>query len=155
MVSTEEDKHFMRRALTAAKRASVKGEIPVGAVLVCGGESVFVTHNQRERQNNPIAHAEILAIRKGARKLQRWRLGGTLYVTLEPCVMCAGAIILARINRLVFASCDPKAGACGSVLDVIREPRLNHKIEVVSGVFSEESSRLLKAFFNQLRTAGK
>ncbi len=155
MVSTEEDQYFMRRALIAAKRASLKGEIPIGSVLVCGMESVFITHNQKEHKNDPTAHAEVLALRKGARSLKRWRLGGTLYVTLEPCAMCAGAIILARINRLVFASYDPKAGACGSVLDVIREPKLSHKIEVVSGVLAEESSRLLKLFFHQLRAHRK
>jgi len=150
-VASSGDERFMRQALAEAEKASEKGEIPVGAVLVCGEAAIFTSYNMKEHQTDPTAHAEILALREGARKLGRWRLGGTLYVTLEPCAMCAGALIQARVNRLVFGALDPKAGACGSVLEVIREPRFNHRIEVEGGVLAEESSRLLRTFFARLR----
>lgn len=140
----------MRQALMEAAKASEKGEIPVGAVLVCG-EAVFTSYNMKEQQTDPTAHAEVLALREGARRLGRWRLRGTLYVTLEPCAMCAGALIQARVDRLVFGAVDLKAGACGSVIEVIREPRFNHRIEVVGGVLAEESSQLLRTFFARLR----
>lgn len=141
----------MRQALAEAAKASEKGEIPVGAVLVCGEAAIFSSYNMKEHQTDPTAHAEMLVLREGAGRLGRWRLGGTLYVTLEPCAMCAGALIQARIRRLVYGAADPKAGACGSVLDVIREPRFNHRIEVLGGVLAEESSRLLRSFFGRLR----
>lgn len=140
----------MRQALAEAAKASEKGEIPVGAVLVCG-EAIFTSYNMKENQTDPTAHAEMLALREAAGKMGRWRLGGTLYVTLEPCAMCAGALLQARVDRLVFGALDPKAGACGSVLEVIREPRFNHRIEVIGGILAEESSRLLRLFFARLR----
>ncbi|MBI3598319.1 MAG: nucleoside deaminase, partial [Nitrospirae bacterium] len=119
---------------------------PVGAVLVCGADR-FVSYNLRECRNDPTAHAELLAIRKAAKKLSRWRLGGTLYVTLEPCAMCAGAILEARVTRLVFGAFDPKAGACGSVWNIIEERKVRHAIVVMGGVMEEESKDLLKEFF--------
>jgi tRNA(adenine34) deaminase len=141
----------MRQALAEAERAAAKGEIPVGAVLVCGEAAIFTSHNMKEYQTDPTAHAEMLALRAAAGRLGRWRLGGTLYVTLEPCAMCAGGLIQARIDRLVYGAADPKAGACGSVLEVVREPRFNHQLEVVGGVLAEESSMLLRTFFSRLR----
>lgn len=140
----------MTLALNAAVRGSKKGEVPVGAVLVCGDRH-FIAYNLKECRHDPTAHAEVLAIRKAARGLSRWRLGGTLYVTLEPCVMCAGAILEARISRLVFGAWDKKAGGCGSVSDVIAQRKILHPIEVVGGVRAEESARLLKDFFAGLR----
>jgi len=141
----------MRQALAEAAKASEAGEIPVGAVLVCEEAAIFTSYNMKEHRTDPTAHAEMLALRAGAGRLGRWRLGGTLYVTLEPCAMCAGALIQARVDRLVYGAADPKAGACGSVLEVAREPRFNHRIEVVGGVLAEESARLLRAFFDRLR----
>lgn len=149
------DERFMRRALAAAEEGSAKGEIPVGAVLVCGESVVSTTHNLKERRNDPTAHAEMLALREGAARLGRWRLGGTLYVTLEPCVMCAGALIQARVERLVFGATDPKAGACGSLFEVVRDPRTNHRMEVVGGLLAEESALLLHSFFEALRGSKK
>ncbi|HEY5599451.1 MAG TPA: tRNA adenosine(34) deaminase TadA [Candidatus Manganitrophaceae bacterium] len=151
MIPTEQDERFMRLALAEAETASAEGEAPIGAVLVCGEGAVFAAHNLKERDEDPTAHAEILALREGARRLKRWRLGGTLYVTLEPCAMCAGALIQARVDRLVFGAADPKAGACGSVLEVIREPKFNHRAEVMGGVLAGESERLLRDFFVALR----
>jgi tRNA(adenine34) deaminase len=148
---TSGDERFMRQALVEAAKASEKGEIPVGAVLVCGEAAIFTSYNMKEQQTDPTAHAEMLVLREAAGRLSRWRLGGSLYVTLEPCAMCAGALIQARIDRLVFGAADPKAGACGSVLEVVREPRFNHRMEVVGGVLAEESSKLLRAFFGRLR----
>jgi len=151
MPPTDLDERFMHQALRAAEEALSEGEIPVGAVLVCSPSEIFTAYNLKECQNDPTAHAEILALRAGAQRLGRWRLGGTLYTTLEPCVMCAGALLQARIDRLVFGATDPKGGGCGSVLDVLREPRFNHKIEVSGGLFADKSSKLLKNFFRQLR----
>ncbi len=136
----------MRLALRAAARGAKRGEVPVGAVLVCG-EDHFTAYNLKENRNDPTAHAEMLALRKGAKRLAQWRLGGTLYVTLEPCAMCAGAILEARIRRLVFGAPDPKAGACGSVHDVIGGRKIRHPIEVIGGVCGEEAARLLRDFF--------
>ncbi len=141
----------MRQALEAAQKALLAGEVPVGAVLVCDDATTFIAHNLRESRKDPTAHAEILVLQEGARKLGRWRLGGTLYSTLEPCVMCAGALVQARIERLVYGAADLKAGACGSVLDVVRDARFNHEIEVIRGIYAESSTKLLQAFFKQLR----
>ena len=141
----------MRQALAEAAKAFEKGEIPVGAVFVCGEETIIASYNMKEQQTDPTGHAEISALREAASRLGRWRLGGTLYVTLEPCAMCAGALIQARVDRLVFGAFDRKAGACGSVLEVVREPRFNHRIDVVGGILAEESSSLLRAFFGRLR----
>ncbi|HUK56666.1 MAG TPA: tRNA adenosine(34) deaminase TadA [Nitrospiria bacterium] len=142
----------MALALEEARRAVEDGEIPIGAVVVYNGEIISRAHNLREGLQDPAAHAEILAVREAARKLGRWRLTGTtLYATLEPCAMCAGALVLARIDRLVFGADDPKAGACGSVFDLVRDPRLNHRMEVLGGVMGRECGSVLKEFFENRR----
>jgi len=142
----------MALALEEARRAAKDGEVPIGAVVVYNGEIIARAHNLRERLQDPAAHAEVLALREAARKLGRWRLTGmTLYATLEPCTMCAGALVLARIDRLVYGCEDPKAGACGSVFDIVREPRLNHRIDVVHGILQEECQSVLKEFFANRR----
>jgi tRNA(adenine34) deaminase len=146
------DEYFMRLALREAERALVHDDVPVGAVLVHGGEVIGAGHNERELREDPSAHAEMIAIREGARALGSWRLLNTvLYVTLEPCAMCAGAIVLARIPRVVYGAVDPKAGAAGSVLDILAEPRLNHRPDVAGGLLAEESAELLRAFFRPRR----
>ncbi len=128
------DEYFMRLALREAERAAEHEDVPIGAVVAHGGEVIAAAHNERELRQDPTAHAEIVALREAARALGAWRvLGAVLYVTLEPCAMCAGAIVLARVPRLVFGASDPKAGACGSVMDVLGEPRLNHRPEVAGG----------------------
>lgn len=142
----------MRRALAAAERAAGLGEVPIGAVIVRGGELVAEAHNRREIDADPLAHAELLAIRRAARRIGGWRLTGcTMYVTLEPCAMCAGALVNARVERLVYGAADPKAGFCGTLGDLARDPRLNHRLEVVGGVLAEESAELLRRFFDRLR----
>jgi tRNA(adenine34) deaminase len=146
------DEHFMRLALREAERASVHGDVPVGAVVVREGEVAGSGHNERELRHDPTAHAELLAIRDAARALGSWRLlDCVLYVTLEPCAMCAGAIVLSRLPRVIYGASDPKAGAAGSVLDVLGEPRLNHRPEVAAGLLAEESSLLLREFFGSRR----
>jgi tRNA(adenine34) deaminase len=147
------DLDAMRVALSAARKAGSRGEVPVGAVLICDGQR-FSAYNLKESRNDPTAHAEMLALQKAARKLSQWRLGGTLYVTLEPCAMCAGAILEARVNRLVFGALDPKAGACGSVHNVIGDRKIRHTIEVIGGVSADLSSALLKDFFKTRRRVG-
>ncbi len=139
----------MRAALAEAIRATDAGDIPVGAVVVSGsGEVIGSGHNVRERDADPTGHAEVLALRTAATSLGQWRLTGcTLVVTLEPCTMCAGAAVLARVDRLVFAAYDEKAGAVGSLWDVVRDRRLNHRPEVIGGVLAEESAALLRSFF--------
>jgi len=149
----EEDLVFMRIALEQAAQSASIGEVPIGAVLMHQGTIVAQSHNHRETWQDPTAHAEMIAIRESAKMLGRWRLiDTTLFVTLEPCAMCLGAIILARIPRLVFGATDPKAGACGSVLDFASNPRLNHRVEVVGGVLAEDSQRMLTQFFKAIRT---
>ena len=146
------DEHFMRMALREAERATEHEDVPVGAVVVHEGEVAGVGRNERELRADPTAHAELLAIREAARALGSWRLlECVLYVTLEPCAMCAGAIVLARVPRVIFAASDPKAGAAGSVLDVLGEPRLNHRPEVASGLLAGDSAALLQAFFASRR----
>jgi tRNA(adenine34) deaminase len=146
------DELFMRLALREAERALEHDDVPVGAVIVRGGEVIGAGHNERELREDPSAHAEMLAIREAARALGSWRLLDTvLYVTLEPCAMCAGAIVLGRIPRVVYGTIDPKAGAAGSVLDVLAEPRLNHRPEVAGGLLAAESAALLQAFFRSRR----
>lgn len=143
---------FMRRALAEAEKALNKEEVPVGAVAVVNGKVIARAHNQRENLIDPTAHAEILCIKKAARKLGGWRLNSvTLYSTLEPCPMCAGALVHSRIKQVVYGAVDPKAGACGSVMDIITSDHLNHKVEVVSGVLAKESGEILKKFFKKLR----
>jgi len=146
------DEHFMRLALREAERALAHDDVPVGAVVVRDGEVAGVGHNERELRQDPSAHAELLAIREAARALGSWRLlDCVLYVTLEPCAMCAGAIVLARVPRVIFAASDPKAGAAGSVLDVLAQPRLNHRPEVASGLLADAAAALLQDFFGSRR----
>ncbi len=147
-----DDDRFMALALAEAHAAAAKGEVPVGAVVVRGGEVLARAHNLRETSDDPTAHAEVLAVREAAARLGSWRLDGcTLYVTLEPCFMCAGALVNARLPRLVFGAPDPKAGAVGSLADVVRDARLNHRIEVRSGVLGVPCGAVLKAFFAERR----
>ncbi len=143
----------MREALAEAKAAAALGEVPVGAVIVAlDGTRLGRGGNRRESEQDPSAHAELIAIREAARTLGSWRLeGATIYVTLEPCAMCAGALVLARVARLVFGAADPKAGYCGSLGDLVRDPRLNHRLEVAGGVLAEECGALLRDFFAGLR----
>ena len=146
------DELWMREALALARRASERGEVPVGAVIVREGAALSRSHNMRESSKDATAHAEALAIRSASRCVGDWRLTDTtLYVTLEPCPMCAGAIVLARIPRVVYAASEPKFGAAGSVFDILQEVRLNHRVEVVKGVLIEESRALLQSFFQARR----
>jgi tRNA(adenine34) deaminase len=151
------DDYFMRMALREAERALEHDEVPIGAVLVRDGELVAGAHNERELRQDPTAHAEIIALREAAGALGSWRLLDTvLYVTLEPCAMCAGAIVLARVPRVVYGASDPKAGACGSVLDVLGGrsdigQRLNHRPDVAGGLFALECGELLSEFFASRR----
>jgi tRNA(adenine34) deaminase len=153
MLSTvEEDAHYMRLALEQARKAAARGEVPIGAVLVRNDQALALAHNFRETWQDPTAHAEMIVVREAAAQSGSWRLTDTtLYVTLEPCAMCIGAIVLARIPRLVFGALDPKAGACGSILNVPAERRLNHRVEMIGGVLEQESQELLRAFFKNLR----
>ena len=142
------DECFMRFALREAERALEHDDVPVGCVIAKGGEVIAAGANERELRGDPTAHAEILALREASGRLGNWRLDGCiLYVTLEPCAMCAGAIVLARVPRVVFATTDPKAGAAGSVLDVLGEPALNHRPNVAGGLLAQEAGDLLRAFF--------
>jgi len=146
------DEYFMHLALREAERALEHDDVPIGAVVVRDGEVIGAGCNERELRQDPTAHAEILALREAARASGSWRvLESVLYVTLEPCAMCAGAIVLARVPRVVYAAPDPKAGAAGSVLDVLAEPRLNHRPEVAGGLLAEESAALLTGFFSTRR----
>lgn len=152
----EADKAYMAMALREAEMAAEIGETPVGAVVVCEGAVVARAGNRRETYNDPIAHAEIRALRDASAKLGRWRLSDcAMYVTLEPCAMCAGALVNARIGRLVYGADDPKAGYVGSLYDLSCDARLNHRFEVDKGVLAEESSQLLKDFFEQLRSENR
>jgi tRNA(adenine34) deaminase len=151
-VSTPRDSDFMQRALKLAERAALEGEVPVGAILVLGEEIIGEGWNRPIGSNDPTAHAEIVALRAGAQRQRNYRLGNaTLYATLEPCAMCMGAMLNARVSRVVFGAWDSKAGACGSVVDLSREPRLAHRIDVFGGVRSEESANLLRRFFEDRR----
>jgi len=142
------DEYYMRLALREAENALEHDDVPVGAVVVHAGEVIGAARNERELRGDPTAHAETLALREAARTLGSWRvLDCVLYVTLEPCAMCAGAIVLARVPRVVFGTADPKAGAAGSVLDVLAEPRFNHRPEVAGGLLAAEGAALLRAFF--------
>jgi tRNA(adenine34) deaminase len=146
------DDYFMRLALREAERALEHEDVPIGAVLVREGEVLAAAHNERELRQDPTAHAEIIALRAGSQALGSWRvLDAVLYVTLEPCAMCAGAIVLARVPRVVYGASDPKAGACGSVLDVPGEPHLNHRPDVAGGLLALESGVLLGDFFASRR----
>ncbi len=147
----------MREALAEAERAAAIGEVPIGAVVVRGGEGGEIIgrgHNRRETDGDPLAHAELLAIREAARWMGGWRLTEcTLYCTLEPCPMCAGALVNSRVERLVYGAADPKAGWCGTLGNLVQDPRLNHRLEVTAGVLAEESAALLRGFFASLRKA--
>ncbi len=149
---SERDVVLMRLALAEAEEAARQGEVPVGAVVALEGRVLAVAHNRREQDQDPTAHAEVLAIREAARRLGCWRLlGASLYVTLEPCPLCAGALWLARISRVVYATEDPKAGAVETVFRVLREKRLNHQVAAGGGLAAEASRRLLRDFFKQRR----
>ncbi len=151
-----QDVRFMREALKEARRAAAKGEVPVGAVVVCDGQIIGRGHNLRERLGDPTAHAEMLAIREAACRQGGWRLSGcTLYVTMEPCPMCAGAAILARLQRLVYGAPDPKAGAAGSCLDLFSLTCFNHRVTVLGGVCAEACAGIVQHFFRQLRESGE
>ncbi len=142
----------MRRALEEASLAPAHGDVPVGAVIVLGDRLLAAAHNERERTGDPTAHAEVLALRRGAEALGTWRLEGTeLFVTVEPCPMCAGAIVAARVARVVYGCADPKAGACHSLYSICTDPRLNHRAEVVGGVLAAEAAELLSGFFRERR----
>jgi tRNA(adenine34) deaminase len=145
---SDADQHFMSLALEQAQAAVVHDDVPIGAVVALGGEVIAVGRNERELLQDPTAHAEVLALKRAAEVVGSWRvLDATLYVTLEPCSMCAGAIVLSRIPHVVFGAADPKAGACGSVLDVTGEPRFNHRPDVRGGLMADACGDLLRAFF--------
>jgi tRNA(adenine34) deaminase len=149
------DERVMALALDEARRCLEWNDVPVGAVIVRGPEVLAAAGNQRERLGDPTAHAEVLALRQASQKLGSWRLDGcSLFVTLEPCAMCAGAVVLARVNRLVYGASDPKAGFAGSLGDLVRDPRLNHRVEVSSGILAEEAGVLLREFFAAKRGPG-
>lgn len=153
--ASDRDRGFMEAAIAEARRAQTLEEVPIGAVLVHRDEIVARAHNLRECAKDPTGHAELLVIRAAAESLSSWRLTDTtLYVTLEPCAMCAGAIVLARIPRVVYGTRDPKAGACGSLWNIVQDPRLNHRVELQSGVLEVECQALLQNFFRALRQGG-
>lgn len=155
MERIDRDDQFMQMALRHAALAPEAGEVPIAALLVRDGAVLACAHNLRESSQDPTAHAEILVIRKAAEQLRTWRLTDTtLYVTLEPCPMCAGAVVQSRIARLVFGAWDPKAGACGSMFDIPAERRLNHRVDVVGGIMERESQALLQTFFRAKRHDG-
>jgi tRNA(adenine34) deaminase len=150
------DEMFMRLALAEAEKAATHGETPVGAVLVIDDTVIATAHNMRETWQDPTAHAEAIVLREAAVRLGRWRLSdATLYVTLEPCLMCAGALVLSRVKRLVYGCHDPKAGALGSVYDVVRDGRLNHQYRITPGVLEAECRGVLSGFFEKLRAGGR
>jgi tRNA(adenine34) deaminase len=152
LAPSERELGFMRRALAAAEEASGRGEVPVGAVVVRGDQILAVAHNERETANDPTAHAEVVALRRAAAALGSWRLtDADLYVTMEPCPMCAGALVNARIRRLYFGCDDPKAGAVRTLYTLLDDKRLNHRVEVVPGLLAAEGSALLRTFFSRLR----
>ena len=146
------DEHFMQAAVDEARRAADHGDVPIGAVVVVGGKVVASAANERELRGDPTAHAEVLALRAAAAARGTWRLDdATVYVTLEPCPMCAGALMLARVARLVYGAQDPKAGAAYSLYNIVQDPRLNHQVEITTGVLDEECSGLLRRFFAEQR----
>ena len=144
----------MRLALEEARAAAAEGEVPIGAVVVCDGEVVARAHNRRETDRDPSAHAEFAAMLEASRVLGRWRLTGcTVYVTLEPCLMCAGLMVNGRVDRCVYGASDPKGGALGTLYDVSHDPRLNHEFEVTPGIMADECAEVLRAFFRERRAA--
>lgn len=149
---TDNFEAYMGAAFREAEAALDEGEVPVGAVIVKDGRIIGRGHNQRETLNDPTAHAEMIAITQAAAALESWRLlGCTMYVTLEPCSMCAGALVLARLPRVVYGAADPRAGACGTLMDIVRDPRLNHRLEVVSSIMGDRCAAILKDFFRARR----
>ena len=147
------DERYMKMAIEQAGIAEENGDVPIGAVIVFENQIIGKAYNQREQLADPTAHAEIIALTQAAAALENWHLDGcTMYVTLEPCAMCAGALVLARMKRLVFGCSDPKAGACGSLYNIVQDERLNHRVEVTSGVLEAECSELLQGFFERRRT---
>jgi tRNA(adenine34) deaminase len=151
-----DDAYWMRLALEEAALAEAHEDVPVGAIAVLNGQVIGRGHNRREIDRDPTAHAEVLAMREASRAISHWRLDGvTLYSTLEPCAMCAGAMVLARLPRLVYATRDPKAGAGGSVMDILNHPKLNHHVAVEAGIMAAEAAALLVGFFAKLRAAGQ
>ena len=152
MSSAEPDERLMRLALEQAAAAGVRGDVPVGAIVARGDEVLGRAGNARERDRDPTAHAEILALQQASAALRNWHLEGcALYVTLEPCAMCSGALVLARVDRLVFGAADPKAGFAGSLGDLVRDPRLNHRVGVTGGVLETECAEILRSFFAERR----
>ena len=151
-MSTEQDERYMREALRQARKAASIQETPIGCVIVRDGEIIARGYNRRNTEGNTLAHAEITAIRRACKKMGDWRLEGcTLYVTLEPCPMCAGALVQSRIDRVVFGARNPKAGCAGSVLDILRDPRFNHQVDVTEGILKEDCAGLMRSFFRALR----
>ena len=149
------DEQYMLVALQEAEKAKNEGEVPVGAVVVMGNRILAVAHNEKEKSQDPTAHAEILALRRAAAAVGSWRLtGASMYVTLEPCAMCAGAMVQARIERLIFGAFDSKAGAAGSVIDILDLPGQNHRVRVRSGILADRAEELLKSFFEDARRGG-
>jgi tRNA(adenine34) deaminase len=147
------DDRFMRAAIEAAKIAEENGDVPIGAVIVYKNQIIGKAYNQREQLKDPTAHAEIIALTQAAAFMENWHLNGcTIYVTLEPCPMCAGALVLSRMDRLVYGCDDPKTGACKSLYNIVQDERLNHRLEVTSGVLADECSKLLQDFFQKRRT---
>lgn len=156
MSGAPDDKAWMRLALQVAERALETADVPVGAIAVANGKIIGRGWNRREADHDPTAHAEMIALREAALTIGSWRLDDvTLYCTLEPCAMCAGALVLARLPRLVYAAADPKTGAAGSIMDIARHPRLNHQVRVQGGVLAAESAALLRGFFRKLRADGQ
>lgn len=147
------DRLWMARALEMARAAASAGEVPVGAAVVRDGALLAEAHNRTVADTDPTAHAEVVAIRRAALRTGDWRLAGTtLYATVEPCALCAGALVLARVSRLVYGAADPKAGMCGTLENLVQDPRLNHRLEVTRGVLEEEAARLIRRFFRERRT---
>ena len=156
MSSSKEDERFMKAAIEAAKIAEENGDVPIGAVIVGKNKIIGRAYNQREQLADPTAHAEIIALTQAAAALENWHLNGcTIYVTLEPCPMCAGALVLSRMDRLVYGCDDPKAGACGSLYNIVTDERLNHRLEVTSGVLQEQCRQQLQEFFAKRRIENK
>lgn len=154
--TVEQDERYMRAAIAAAAVAEENGDVPIGAVIVHENQIIGRAYNQREQLKDPTAHAEIIALTQAAAFLESWRLHGcTMYVTLEPCAMCAGALVLGRLDRLVYGCDDPKTGACGSLYNIVRDERLNHRLELTTGVLADECGRLLQDFFKKRRPNGR
>jgi len=152
VTKAEQDEQYMRQAIEAAKIAQENGDVPIGAVVVYENQIIGRAYNQREQLKDPTAHAEIIALTQAAAFIESWRLHGcTMFVTLEPCAMCAGALVLGRLDRLVYGCNDPKAGACGSLYNIVQDERLNHRLEITSGVLADECAKLLQDFFRQKR----